>query len=153
MTRFWEVLHHHILTYGAEPFLRSCQLCSYSRTSKHFRELEGSLSCSQEPSIGPYPKPDRSSPHHPIPLSSILILSTHLHLGLPSGLFPSGFPINVPYIFLFSPHSCYMPCPSHPPWLDHCHFVWRKVQVMKLLIMQFSLFTITYCFYLLMRHG
>jgi hypothetical protein len=18
-----------------------------------------------------------------------------------------------------SPHSCYMPCPSHPPWLDH----------------------------------
>jgi hypothetical protein len=27
-------------------------------------------------------------------------LSTHLHLGLPSGLFPSGFPTNA---FLFSP--------------------------------------------------
>jgi hypothetical protein len=26
-----------------------------------------------------------------------------------------------------------MPCPSHTPWLD-----WRRVQVMKLLIMQFS---------------
>jgi hypothetical protein len=25
---------------------------------------------------------------------SILILSTYLRLGLPSGLFPSGFPIN-----------------------------------------------------------
>jgi hypothetical protein len=38
-------------------------------------------------------------------------LSTHLHLGLPSGLFPSGFPT----IILYSPHSCYMPCPSlHP---------------------------------------
>jgi hypothetical protein len=31
-----------ILTYGAEPFLRSCQLCSYSRTSQHFKEPEGS---------------------------------------------------------------------------------------------------------------
>jgi hypothetical protein len=26
----------HTLTHGAEPFLRSCQLCSYSRTSQHF---------------------------------------------------------------------------------------------------------------------
>jgi hypothetical protein len=32
----------------------------------------------------------------------ILILSTHLRLGLHSGLFPSGFPINIPYTFLFS---------------------------------------------------
>ena len=29
---------------------------------------------------------------HPTSWRSILILSTHLHLGLPSGLFPSGFP-------------------------------------------------------------
>jgi hypothetical protein len=27
-------------------------------------ELEGSLSCSQEPSTGPYPEPDESSPYH-----------------------------------------------------------------------------------------
>jgi hypothetical protein len=47
-----------LLTYGAEPFLRSCKLCSYSRTSQHFMEPEGSLLCSQEPSTGPYPETD-----------------------------------------------------------------------------------------------
>jgi hypothetical protein len=46
------------LTHGAEPFLRSRQLCSYSRTSQCFMETEGSLPRSQEPSTGPYPEPD-----------------------------------------------------------------------------------------------
>jgi hypothetical protein len=27
-----------------------------------------------------------------------------------------------------------MPCPSHPPWLDHSNRTWRRVQVMKLCI-------------------
>jgi hypothetical protein len=31
-------------------------VCSYSRTSQHFKELEGSSPCSQEPSTGPYPE-------------------------------------------------------------------------------------------------
>jgi hypothetical protein len=31
------------------------------------------------------------------------MLLTHLRLGLPSGLFPSGFPTNNVYTFLFSP--------------------------------------------------
>jgi hypothetical protein len=55
-----------LLTYGAEPFLRRRQLCSYSRTSQHFMEPKGSLLCSQQLSTGPYPQPDRSSPYHPI---------------------------------------------------------------------------------------
>jgi hypothetical protein len=66
-------------------------------------------------------------------------LSTHLRIGFHSGLFPSGFPTNVLYANLLLSHSCYMPCPSHPPWLDHSNYTWRKIQVMKFLIMQFSL--------------
>jgi hypothetical protein len=65
-------------------------------------------------------------------------LSTQLHLGLPSGLFPCGFPTNILYAFLFPPlHSCYMPCPSHPPRLDHSNYIWQIVQIIKLLITQF----------------
>jgi hypothetical protein len=30
-------------------------------------------------------------------------LSTHIHLGLPSGLLASGFPTNILYAFLFFP--------------------------------------------------
>jgi hypothetical protein len=30
--------------------------------------------------------------------------------------------------------------PSHPPWLDNSNYTWQTVQVMKLLIKQFSIF-------------
>jgi hypothetical protein len=36
-----------------------------------------------------------------------------------------------------------MPCPSHPPSLDHSNYTWRRVQVMKLLIVQFPQTTVT----------
>jgi hypothetical protein len=75
--------------------------------SQRFMEPEGSLQCSQEPSTGPYSKPDLSSPYHlilsVISLRSILILYTHLRLCLPSDLFPSGVPTNILYAFLFAP--------------------------------------------------
>jgi hypothetical protein len=57
-------VNKYILTHGAEASLRSCQLCSHSRTSQRFMEPEGSLPPSQEPSTGPYPQPDWSNPHH-----------------------------------------------------------------------------------------
>jgi hypothetical protein len=62
-------------------------------------------------------------------LRSILILFIHLCLDLPSSFYPSGFPTKLLHAFLFC-HSCYIPCPSHPPWLDHSKYTWWRVQVM-----------------------
>jgi len=45
----------------------------------------------------------QSVPSHPTSWRSILILSSHLRLGLPSGLFPSGFPTKTLHTPLLSP--------------------------------------------------
>ena len=76
-------------------------------------EPEGSLLHSQMPATYPYPEPYRSSPYPHISLfwRSVLILSFHLRLGLPSGLFPSGFPTKYLYTPLFSPIRA--TCPTH----------------------------------------
>jgi hypothetical protein len=95
----------YLLTYGAEPFLRRRQLCSHSRTSPAFygaprfitvftRALQWSTS---------WARSIQSTPPHPIALRSILMLSTHLSLGLLNGLFLSGFPTNILYELLYSP--------------------------------------------------
>jgi hypothetical protein len=67
-------------------------------------EPEDSSPYSQQPATCPYPQPDRSSlcPPHPTSQRSILILSSHLRLGLPSGLPPSGFLTEALYTPLLS---------------------------------------------------
>jgi hypothetical protein len=52
--------------HGADRFLGSRHFRTYSKISQHFIEHGGSLLCSQEPSCGPYPEPDQTSPYHPI---------------------------------------------------------------------------------------
>jgi hypothetical protein len=64
--------------------------------------------------------PIQSIPPHPTSLRSILILSSHLHLGLPGGLslmFPHQNPVHASPL----PHPSYMPRPSHSSRFYHPH--------------------------------
>ena len=80
------------ITYSLTPWCSALleQLTGLQLVKKfphHFTEPEGSLPYSQASATCLYPGPAQSSPytHNPPSWRSILILSTHLRLGLPSG--------------------------------------------------------------------
>jgi hypothetical protein len=116
-------------------------MLGHSIVSQHFMEPEGSISNSQELSTCSYPEPDQSSIHHAItPLQdpSYYYPPTYVLVFLVVS-FPPAFP---PIIYTRSSlHSSYMPLPSHPPRLDYSNYTWRRVQITKLLVMQFSPFS------------
>jgi hypothetical protein len=76
------------------------------------------------------------APSIPICLTSILMLSSHLRLGLPTGFFPSG-PQPKACKQLSLPHACYMSHPPYPPWFNHPNNIRRRLQAMKVIITQF----------------
>jgi len=80
-------------------------------------ELECSLPHSQVPTTCSYLEPARSSPYPTFHFwRPISILSSHLRLGLSSGLFPSDIPTKT----LYSPFLSLNPatCPAHHILLD-----------------------------------
>ena len=80
---------------------------------------------------------------HPTSWRSILILSTHLRLGLPSGLFPYGFPHQDPIHPPILTHTRHMPSPSHSSRFYHPHSIVWGVQIIELLFMHSPHFTVT----------
>jgi hypothetical protein len=141
----WIPRYRHIwwitqLSLWSWTLLEKAPVAQLLRNFQHFMETEGSLPCSQEPATSPSPDPNQSSPYHHILFIPRLnlILSTHLYLGLPSVIFPSSFPTSILCAFIL-PHSCYMFCPSHLPWL-HSNYngeeyklrsssIWRFLQL------------------------
>jgi hypothetical protein len=63
------------------------------------------------PSISTRGKDGEASQEPYVPFGTKGIKSSHLYLGLPSRLFPSGFPTKILHGFPFAPHICYMRCP------------------------------------------
>jgi hypothetical protein len=92
-------------------------------------EPEGSLLCWAQNWFLFWARRIQSKPFHPISRRSVLTVSSHLRLGLPSGL-----TVCISHVS----HTCYMPRSSHPPWFDRPNNILWGVQVMRFLIMQSS---------------
>jgi len=78
-----------------------------------------------------------STPSQPISLRSTRILSSHVYLGLPSCLFPSGFQTKIIYAFIISPMRA--ACSAHLI-LDLLILIifWCSLRLMKFLVVKSS---------------
>jgi hypothetical protein len=83
------------------------------------------------PSIPVLSQISKSMPPNPISWRSIVILSSHLRLGLPSGLIFRGSPHQTSPVS----HTCHIPRPSHSLWFDQPNEIWCGTQIIKFLVM------------------
>jgi hypothetical protein len=114
---------------------KNLTVLSQSRNSPHFVEPEGSLPHLQALATCPCPEPDQSSPcPHPNSWRFFLILSSHLRLGLLSGLVPSGLPTQTLYTRFPAPYVSHA-LPSRYSWFYHPNNIWWGVRTINLLIM------------------
>ena len=105
-------------SWEANWFAASQEILRISRNPKaHYRTHKR-----PPPSLS-WASPIQSIYPHPISWRSTLILSTHLRLGLPSCLFPSGFPHQDPIQYPLLTHTRHMPSPSHSSRFYHPHNV------------------------------
>jgi hypothetical protein len=91
-------------------------------------EPEGSFSRSQELTTCSYLESDQSSPHHPIPpfQDPSYYPPTYIFVFI-----EASFPLaSLPIILTLSssPYFCCMLYRSHPSWLNHSNYTWRRVQ-------------------------
>ena len=118
----------HLLTYLLTPWCRVLlekltgmqlvkKLPAFHRTRRFITTLTSVCHLSLS-----WASPIQSIYPHPTSWRSILILSAHLSLGLPSGLLHSGFPTKT----LYTPFSSQVraTCPAHFILLD---FITRKI--------------------------
>ena len=132
----------YLLTYLHTPWSRVLlEKIKVSRLVKKFPAFYGTrrfitaftsarhLSLSRASSI-------QSIPHIPLPWRSILILSSHLRLGLPR-YFSLRFPHQNPLYTSAVSQTCYLlhSYPSHPSRFDYPKNIGWEVQIIKFLIM------------------
>ena len=122
----FDYLLTYVLTYLLTPWSRvllekltSLQLVRKFPAFHGTRRFITALTSVRQLSLS-WASPIQSIYPHSISWRSILILPTHLHLGFPSGLLPSGFPTKTLYTSLLT-HTCHIPSPSHSSRLYHPH--------------------------------
>jgi hypothetical protein len=79
----------------------------------------------------------QSTPSRPFSLRVILIISSHVRLAFQKISFSQVALTKTLHAFFSSPNTCHMPS-SYDPWFDHPNNIWWRVQIMCILVMQFS---------------